>query len=134
MPNDWDAGSGPDQGEDMTSHADTIRAAFPIYPAEPGVAEIQEAEAALVALLAENQRLEHERNFLQRELGFKNTQRQEIQRLRDALDGTREDLAMLDAIVSHRQRCDEPDDPGCERCVVDSALARLREALAGDAE
>jgi hypothetical protein len=38
------------------------------------------------ALVAENQRLTHERDFLQRELGFKNTLRQENQRLRDALE------------------------------------------------
>ncbi len=52
-----------DQGDDVSSHADTIRAAFPAeHESEPGVYEIpsddqlQAAEDALDALLAENQR------------------------------------------------------------------------------
>ncbi len=96
---------------DAVSHADAIRRAFEGTLEDPR----GEVAAALDALLAENQRLEHERDFLQRELGFKNTQRQEIQRLRDALAGI--------------ARWTNPKTD-----TLEEVIEYAREALAGDAE
>jgi hypothetical protein len=63
-------------------HADTVVLGT---GAHPSFCKGCTADAALDALVAETQRLEHERDFLQRELGFKNTLRQENRRLRAAL-------------------------------------------------
>lgn len=41
-----------------------------------------------------------------------------------ALDGVR-------PITPHVAGCEQPDDPSCARCVLDSELARLAEAFNG---
>ena len=46
----------------------------------------------------------------------------EVRDHRDALESVR-------PLTPHVRGCDEPDDPHCARCVLDSELARLTEAL-----
>ncbi len=103
-----------DPGDDVTSHAeDGMLLAY------------NRLLANRDALLAENQRLEHERNFLQRELGFKNTMRAENQRLREALERIEQVACEFGYTGDERDSC---ACPACETLVI------AREALAGDAE
>ena len=52
--------------------------------------------------------------------------------LRDAereLGEAADDFDSIAASAGHRVGCDEPDDPGCEACIANSAAARARAVL-----
>ena len=48
--------------------------------------------------------------------------------MQERLNGLRESLDIIASSTPHNQGCDEPDDPGCARCVADAALAADNEA------
>lgn len=93
---------------------------------------LQVFESVATDLQIENERLEHERNFLQRELGFKNTMKAENQRLRE--DGYREgfDCGFTTAMAAVRQAIER--DLAIHENMEIMRGRRPSEALAGDTE
>ncbi len=109
-----------DQGDDVSSHADTIRQHF-----EPGFAEDDKALSALDALLAENQQLR--KGIIQSAEQFS----------MDAADREHQRVHELEDVLADVRAANQRYEKALQRCSTSrSKWVRevAEEALAGDAD